>query len=186
MSFIFGGVRGREDPELAAGNRRSAMHYARDVNDERVLADDRPSIRRGNHWVWLAVAVVVLGVLGFAGSRGADAVPLTADCDTPAIGVASSQVTAGQVLRYRLTGPDDVGYVVTLDGEPVRGDAGSTVSYTETPAGPALELQQCLSPDLAIAAPAGDGPHEIALLRLSDDGTTAQVAAITVQVSGTG
>lgn len=185
MSFIFGGVRGREDPELAAGNRRSAVHYARDVNDERVLADERPTIRRGNHWVWLAVAAVVMGVLGFAGSRGADAVPLTADCDTPAIGVSSSQVTAGQALRYRLTGPDDIDYVVTLDGEPVRGDAGSTVSYTETPAGPALQLQQCLSPELAIAAPAGDGPHEIAMLRLGADGSTTAVATTTVQVSGT-
>ena len=185
MSFIFGGVRGREDPELAAGNRRPALHYARDVNDERVLADDRPTIRRGNHWVWLAVAVVVLGVLGFAGSRGADAVPLTADCDTPAIGVQSSQVTAGQTLRYRLTGPDDAAYVVTVDGTPVRGDAGSTVSYTQTPAGPALELQQCLSPDLAIAAPAGDGPHEIAMLRLAGDGSTTTVATTTVQVTGT-
>lgn len=185
MSFVFGGVRGREDPELAAGNRRSAVHYARDVGDERALADDRPTIRRGNHWVWLAVAVVVLVVLGFAGSRGADAVPLTADCDTPAIGVASSQVTAGQVLRYRLTGPDDVGYVVTIDGEPVRGDAGSTVSYTTTPVGPTLQLQQCLSPDLAVAAPAGDGPHEIAMLRVAEDGTATPVARVTVQVTGT-
>ena len=91
--------------------------------------------------------------------------PITADCDTAAIAVASSEVTAGQALRYRLTGPDDTDYVVTLDGAPVRGDAGSTVSYTETAAGPALQLQQCLSPTLLLAAPAGDGPHELAMLR---------------------
>lgn len=185
MSFIFGGVRGREDPELAAGNRRTAVHYARDVNDERALADDRPAIRRGNHWVWLAVAAVVLAVLGFAGARGDGDVPLAADCRTPAIGVSSSQVSAGAVLYYRLTGPDGVRYVVTLDGEPVRGDAGSTVSYTETPAGPALALAQCLSPSLAIAAPAGDGPHRIAMLALAEDGSTDAVATVTVQVSGT-
>jgi hypothetical protein len=185
MSFIFGGVRGREDPELVAGNRRSRLHYARDVNDERALADDRPTIRRGRNWTWLAVAVVVMAVLGFAGSRGADEVPLTADCDTPAIGVASSEVTAGQALRYRLTGPDDTDYVVTLDGAPVRGDAGSTVSYTETAAGPALRLQQCLSPTLLLAAPAGDGPHELTMLRLAEDGTIAQVATTTVTVTGT-
>ena len=35
------------------------------------------------------------------------------------IAVASSQVTAGQTLRFRLTGPDDTDYVVTLDGVPV-------------------------------------------------------------------
>jgi hypothetical protein len=185
MSFIFGGVRGREDPELAAGNRRTRLHYARDVNDERALADDRPTIRRGRNWTWLAVTVVVLAVLGFAGSRGADEVPVTADCSTPAIAVASSEVTAGQALRFRLTGADDTDYVVTLDGAPVRGAAGSTVAYTETAAGPALQLQQCLSPTLLLAAPAGDGPHQLAMLRLADDGTTTQAAAVTVMVSGT-
>ena len=121
VSFVFGGVRGREDPELAAGNRRTALHYARDVNDERVLADDRPRIRRGNHWTWLVVAAVVMTVLGLAGARGEDEVTLTAACDSPAIGVSSSLVDAGAVLRYRLTGPDGADYVVTLDGEPVRG-----------------------------------------------------------------
>ncbi|MCO7220352.1 hypothetical protein [Klenkia sp. PcliD-1-E] len=185
MSFIFGGVRGREDPELAAGNRRTAQHFARDIGDERALAGDATPIRRGNHWTWLTVAVVVLAVLGFTSSRGADEVPLAADCSSPAIGVSSSQVTAGQTMYVRITGPDDVPYVVTVDGEPVRGDAGSTVSYTQTPAGPALELTQCLSPGLAIAAPAGDGPHEVAVLAVSGDGTTRQVATTTLQVSGT-
>ena len=185
MSFIFGGVRGREDPELTAGNRRTRMHYARDVNDQRALADDRLPIRRGRNWTWLAVAVVVMAVLGFAGSRGAEEVPLVADCSTVAIGVSSSEVTAGQALRYRLTGPDDTDYVVTLDGTPVRGDAGSTVSYTRTAAGPALRLQQCLSPTLLLAAPAGDGPHELTVLRVGEDGTTDEVATTTVRVSGT-
>ena len=113
------------------------------------------------------MAVVVLAVLGFVGSRGGEEVPITADCTTPAIAVASSEVTAGQALRYRLTGPDDTDYVVTLDGAPVRGDAGSTVSYTPTAAGPALQLQQCLSPTLLLAAPAGDGPHQLAMLRVA-------------------
>ncbi len=94
-------------------------------------------------------------------------------------------VTAGSVLRYRLTGPDDASYVVTLDGAAVRGDAGSTASYTPTPAGPALQLRQCLSPTLALAAPAGDGPHELAMLRVADDGTTEQLTVITVTVQGT-
>lgn len=186
VSFIFGGVRGREDPELAAGNRRSANHYARDIGDERALAGDRPTIRRGNHWAWLAVAVVALAVLAFTSSRGADEVPLTANCSTPAIGVSSSQVVRGQTMYVRLTGPDDTDFVLTVDGTPVRGDAGSTVDYTETPAGPALRLAQCLSPDLALAVPAGDGAHELALQRLAADGSTTQVAAVTIQVSGTG
>jgi hypothetical protein len=185
VSSFFGGVRGREDPELAAGNRRTRLHYARDVNDQRALADDTPPIRRGRNWTWFVVAAVVMAVLGFAGSRGAEEVPITADCATPAIAVASSEVTAGEALRFRLTGPDDTDYVVTLDGAPVRGDAGSTVRYTQTAAGPALRLQQCLSPTLLLAAPAGDGPHRLALLRLAADGTTSEVAAVPVTVSGT-
>jgi hypothetical protein len=186
VTAFFGGDRGRVDPELAAGNRRTRMHYARDVNDERALAsDDRPAIRRGRHWTLLAVLVVVLAVLAVAGSRDGEEVPLAADCDTPAIGVSSSVVTAGTVLRYRFTGPDDASYVVTLDGEAVRGDAGSTVTYTPTPAGPALRLQQCVSPTLALAAPAGDGPHELALLRVTEDGATEQLTSVTVTVEGT-
>jgi hypothetical protein len=185
VSFVFGGGRGREDPELAAGNRRTRMHYARDVNDERALADDRPPVHRGRHWVWLAVAIAVLAVLAVAGGRGAEDVPLAADCRTPAIGVETSAVTAGEPLRFRLTGPDDTRYVVTLDGEPVRGNAGSTVSYTESPAGPQLELLQCLSPTLVVATPAGDGPHRLAMLRVDADGSTRPVAEVLVTVSGT-
>jgi hypothetical protein len=185
VSFIFGGGRGREDPELAAGNRRTRLHYARDVNDERALADDRPTVHRSRHWTWLAVAVVVMAVLAVAGGRGAGDVPLAADCRTPAIGVETSAVTAGQPLRFRLTGPDDAPYVVTLDGEPVRGNAGSTVSYTESAVGPQLELRQCLSPTLMVATPAGDGPHRLAMLRVAPDGTARPVAEVDVTVSGT-
>jgi hypothetical protein len=185
VSFLFGGARGREDPELAAGNRRTRLHYARDINDERALADDRPVIRRGRHWTWLLVVAVVLTVLGVAGGRGAADVPVTASCTTPAIAVASSVVTAGEALRFRLTGPDDAAYVVTLDGAPVRPDAGSTVPYVPTPAGPSVRTAQCLTPTLQLAAPAGDGPHELALLEVAADGTAREVTAVTVTVRGT-
>ena len=133
----------------------------------------------------LAVAAAVLGVLAVA-VGGEEDVPITTSCSTPAIAVATSRIAAGDVLRYRLTGPDGTRYVVTMDGEPVRGDAGSTVAYTQTAAGPALELQQCLSPTLAIAAPAGDGPHELAVLEVAADGTAREVQAGTVTVTGTG
>jgi len=185
VSFIFGGVRGKEDPELAAGNRRTAVHWARDVNDERTLADERTRIAKGRHWGWLAAAVIGLAVLAATHAGGEADVPVTTSCSTPAVAVASSVVTAGDPLRYRLTGPDDASYVVTVDGAAVRGDAGSTVGYTETAAGPALRLQQCLSPTLTVAAPAGDGPHELAVLRLAADGSTTRVADTTVTVEGT-
>jgi hypothetical protein len=185
MSSPFGGARRRGDAERAAADRSTRMHYARDVNDERALADDRPTIRRSRNWTWLAVAVVVFAVLAFANTRGPGEVPLTADCATPRIAVETSQVVAGQPLRFRLTGPGDAEYVVTLDGAPVRGDAGNTVTYRPTDAGPALRLQQCLSPTLLLATPAGDGPHELAMLRLGADGTTAPATAVTLTVTGT-
>jgi len=185
MSSPFGGVRRRGDAERAAADRSTRLHYARDVNDQRALADERAPIRRGRNWTWLAVAAVVMAVLAFASSRGAEDVPLSADCDSPRIAVQSSVVTAGQPLQFRLTGPDDVDYVMTLDGEPVRGDAGNTVTYTDTAAGPSLQLAQCLSPTLRVAAPAGDGPHELAALRVAADGTTERVAVVTVTITGT-
>src|SRR4051794_11033916 len=114
------------------------MHYARDVNDERALAaEDRPAIRRGGHWTLLAVVVVVLAVLAVASGRDGEEVPLAADCDTPAIGVSSSLVTAGAVLRYRLTGPDDGPHPVTPDREAARGGAGPPAPPPPPPPRPA-------------------------------------------------
>jgi hypothetical protein len=186
MSFIFGGLRGRTDPELEAANRRARLRLARDINDVRTLNDPDASAprRRGRHWVLLAIVAGVLGVLAVVGGGGED-VPITADCSTPAIAVGSSSVPAGSALQYRLTGPDDTPFVVTMDGDPVRGDAGSTVTYTESPAGPALELEQCLSPTLVVAAPAGNGPHELAVLQVAHDGTAREVASVTLTVTGT-
>ncbi len=185
MSFLFGGARGREDPELKAGNRRFREHIARDINDERTLASGGEApIRRSNHWLWLAVAVVVAAVLLLV-NRGGTEVPLTADCAHPRIALGEGQVAAGNPLHFRITGPDHTKFVVTMDGAPVQGDAGSLVQYTQTPAGPALELQQCLSPTLVVAAPAGNGAHELGLLQLAADGSATQVQAVTVTVVGT-
>ena len=178
------GVRSADrDREHQEALRRSRLHYARDINDERTLAaaGAHPT-RRGSHWGLLAAVVVVAAVLALAGRRDLE-VPIEADCDDPAIAVATSQVIAGTPLRFRLTGSDDTRYVVTLDGDPVRG-GGNAFGYTSTPAGPALELQQCLSPTLVIAAPAGNGPHELAVLAVGDDGAASEVSSVTVTVTG--
>jgi hypothetical protein len=186
MSFIFGGVRGHENPGLKEANRRSRLHLARDINDERTLAADaEPQLRRRGGWWLLVFAVAGLALLPLLQSRNRTEVPITASCTTPAIATAVSQVAAGDPLRYRVTGSDALSYVVTLDGTPVQGDAGSLISYTQTPAGPAFRLQQCLSPTLTIAAPAGNGGHRLTLLATGSDGAVHEVAATTVTVTGT-
>lgn len=186
MSFLFGPVRGREDRELSEGNQRSRLHMARDINDIRTIntGGQRPDQRRRRHWTLYLVFAGVLVVLGFSSVlRGGDEVDLAANCQDTAIAVASSQVQSGTGLRYRLTGPDDTAYVVALDGEPIRGDAGSTVAYEETPAGPALRLTQCLSPTLLVAAPAGVGDHVLTMLRIEDDGATTEAASVVVTIT---
>jgi hypothetical protein len=186
MSSPFGGVRRREDPAVTAADRRTRQHLARDINDTRALADaGRPPGRRGRPWLLLAAATGGLAVVAIASSsRGAADVPVTVNCDVPAVAVASSQIDAGTPLRFRLTGPDDVRYVVTLDGAAVQGDADVATTYTPTPAGPALELDQCVSPTLTVPAPGGSGAHRLALLAVDDDGAPRQVTAVTVTVNG--
>ncbi|MDQ3734675.1 MAG: hypothetical protein M3400_11905 [Actinomycetota bacterium] len=186
MSFL-GAGRGRTDAELEAGNRRSRLHFARDINDVRTIAasgERPPAKRRRFHWTLLFIAVGILLFMAFAGGiGGGQDVALDPDCENAAIGLESEETSAGTPLRYRLAGPDDVDYIVTLDGEPIRGDGGSEVPYEQTPAGPVLRLQQCLSPTLVIAAPAPPGPHELAMLRLEPNGETTELTTITVTVT---
>src|SRR3954463_502169 len=104
MSFIFGGVRGRTDPELEAANRRHRLRMARDINDVRTLNDPDvgvPRRKHGRHWLLLAIVAAVLGVLAFVGGRGED-VPITASCATPHIAVGSRPVEAGRPPPHRL------------------------------------------------------------------------------------
>jgi len=186
VSF-FGTGRGRTDAELEAGNRRSRLHFAKDINDVRTVAaaGERPSQRRRRApWTLLLVATAALLFLGFSGTLGGGGeLALDPDCDDPAIAVDSSEAAAGTPLRYRLTGPDEVAYLITLDGEPIRGDGGSGTQYEQTPAGPVLRLQQCLSATLVVATPARPGPHELAMLRLESSGRTIEVATVTVTVT---
>src|SRR4051812_50127859 len=118
MSFIFGGVRGRTDPELEAANRRHRLRMARDINDVRTLNDPDvgvPRRKHGRHWLLLAIVAAVLGVLAFVGGRGED-VPITASCATPDIAVGSSQVEAGPPPQYPPTRPPDRPHARTPGG----------------------------------------------------------------------
>lgn len=185
MSF-FGVGRGRIDHELEAGNRRSRLHFARDINDVRTIAasgERSNARRRRGHWTLLLVASVALVFLGLAGNFGAQEVELDPDCENATIALDAAEFAAGTPLRFRLAGPDAVDFLVTLDGEPVRGDGGSAVDYEQTPAGPVLRLQQCIGPTLVIAAPARPGPHELAMLRLEPSGATTELTSVTVTVT---
>lgn len=186
MTSFFGGVRGHQDPELEAANRRNRLRLARDVNDEQTLAraGELP-IRRSRHWLLLGVLAAALVAVGFLGSHGGDDVALAPNCRTPGLGLSAGTVRAGDALDFKVAGPDADRYVVTLDGAPIRASGGTEVTYTSTSAGPAFALQQCLSPALRTAAPAGDGPHRLALLRVAPDGTGEQVASAAFTVTGT-
>jgi hypothetical protein len=185
MTSFLGGTRGHVDPELAAANRRQRLRLARDMGDEATLArDGEPAIQRSRHWLWFGLAAAALVVLPLVGGGSGTDVPLTASCTTPSLAVSKPSVQAGAPLGYRVTGPQEARYVVTLDGTPVTG-GGPAVDRTVTPAGPAIGLEGCLSPTMLTAAPAGDGPHTLALLSVAADGTSRQVAAATVTVTGT-
>jgi hypothetical protein len=184
VTSFFGGARGHVDPELAAANRRQRLRLARDLGDEQTLArDGEPRVQRTRHWLWFGVAAAALLVLPLVGRGSGTDVALTASCSTPSLGVSPSSVQAGAPLGYRVTGPQDARYVVTLDGRPVTGDG--SIAPTSTPAGPGITLEGCLSPTLLTAAPAGDGPHTLTLLSVAGDGSVRQVAAASVTVTGT-
>jgi hypothetical protein len=185
VTSFFGSVRGSRDAELTEANRRQRLRIARDLGDEATLArDGEPEIRRTRHWLWFTVAALGLGVVALIGGRSGSDVALAANCVTPAIAASAPSVQAGAPLGYRIAGPDSARYVVTLDGTAVRG-GDAAITYTATAAGPAITLQQCLSPTVLTAAPAGDGPHSLALLSVGADGQARQVAAVTVTVTGT-
>ena len=183
MTSFFGGVRGHVDPELAEANRRQRLRMARDLGDEETLArDGEPRVQRTRHWLWFGIAAAALAVLPLVGRGSGTDVGLAASCTTPSMAAASS-VQAGAPLGYRVTGPQDARYVVSLDGRPVTGDG--SIDVRTTPAGPAIALEGCLSPTLFTAAPAGDGPHTLTLFSVAGDGSVRQVAATSVTVTGT-
>jgi hypothetical protein len=187
VSFLFGGVRGHEDPDLAAANRRSRLRLARDINDEATLARDGevPIRRGGRQWWWLALFAVALVVVGFvSGHRGGAEIALAPDCAHPAAVVAPSPVAPGQPLSYRIAGPAQGGYVVSLDGAPVQGKAvsGASVGYLDTAAGPALLVPRCVSPTMTVPAPTATGSHTLLVQRVLD-GRATPVATVGFTVS---
>lgn len=185
MSFLFGGGQGHRDPELAEGNRRQREHLARDINDQRALAGGGlfAGPRRRTPWLLLAAvtAFFLLAAL-FRGGGGADPVAIERSCTQPALVVEASQVSAGANLRVRSTGPQDEQYILTIDGEPVQGQADQQVRFTSTPEGPAYTLLDCVSPSFLIQSPVQTGEYELALVQYGAAGAET-VATVTLTVT---
>ncbi len=185
MSFLFGGGKGYRDPELAAANQRQREHFARDINDERALAAGMQIAghRRRSPWLLLvAVAAFFLLAAFFRGGAGTAVVPIERSCTQPALVLGSSTVRAGDTLRIRSTGPQDQQYILTIDGEPIQGQADQQVTFTSTPDGPAYTLIDCVSPSFLIQSPVQAGEYDVALIGSGAAGA-AQVAVVTLTVT---
>lgn len=166
MSFLFTGRAGRQDRELAESNRRYREHIARDINDERVLAGRAEVAGHRPRSSWLLLAVVAAFILLATFVRGgSEVLPVTRSCTEPAVVVESTSVDAGATFYARSTGPGDASYILTVAGEPVQGQADRQTTFEATPAGPAYQLTDCVSPTFLLAAPALPGDFELTLVR---------------------
>lgn len=184
MSFL-GGGKGYNDPELAAANRRQREHFARDINDQRTLAagGEIGGHRKRSPWLLLAaVGTFFLLAAFFRGGGKTDPVAIQRSCTEPALVVEDTTVVGGDNLRVRSTGPQDEQYILTIDGEPIQGQADQQVTFTSTPEGPAYTLLDCVSPSFLIPSPVQAGEHELALVSYGAAGAET-VATVTLTVT---
>jgi hypothetical protein len=167
------GSEGRRDPERAEAARRQRAHLARDIGDERELGwahePRRPRSRMTRGTVVALILFAGLGALPMLFARGDGLLP--ADCTTPALQTAPSQVGPGRDFAWQLAGPADGSYVVTIDAPEVTADAsgGARVAGGRIIAGP-MTLPGCRSRQELATAPEQTGTHEVTLFRRSGAG----------------
>lgn len=183
MSFLFTG-RGREDRELTEANRRYREHIARDINDQKALAGraEVTGHRRRSGWLLLA-AVVALLLLAALVRGGSETLTIPRSCTEPALVVESRTVDAGTNFFLRSTGPQDTSYVISVAGQPVQGQADRSTTFTPTPAGPAYNLTDCVSPIFLVPAPVEPGAFAVELIRYDAAGPLT-VASVDMTVVG--
>jgi hypothetical protein len=188
VSFLFGARRPREDPELAAGERRRQEAFARDIGDEHALAWSRArpvGVRRRRRWTpAVFVGLVLFATLGAipllrAGSAGG---LVRRQCDQPVIGLSAGRTQPGHEASWQVAGPRDVMYVLTLDADrvTVSGSGGVAATPGRILAGP-FDLPDCRSTQTLFAAPTEPGDHLVTLFRRTADGYQA-VARTTLKV----
>jgi hypothetical protein len=179
VSFLFGGRQPRQDPEMAAAQRRQRAAFAADIGDEkgRAFAHELP-IRRGR---WTAILGLVLLVLAAVAVvpllRGGPGGLVRADCVQPDIGASAGLIQPGSRASWQAAGPADTDYVVTLDAGAVRGTAAAVTPDTgRILAGP-LRLTDCRSAQTLFDAPTGSGHHDLRLFHRTNSGWVAVASA---------
>ena len=185
VSEVFGGARGRRDPELARAAQRRREAFARDIGDERGRAFAyQPPGRRRRPWS----GIIGIGLLVFAGLgaipllRGSDGGLVPRQCERPAVGTAGETVPPGGRTAWQVAGPDSE-YVVALDGGRVTVDAAGAVDVTSGRllAGP-FRLSGCRSAQTLFDAPGESGSHEVTLFRRTGGSGYARVASAELTV----
>lgn len=182
MSFLFGGgARGRANPEMAEGRRRSELRFARDIGDEAALVRDlEPPRRRVKMWPVAVVAVVmVLGGLGLL--PRINRVDIARSCTTPALALQQYDADPGAALEWKATGPSTGDYVLVADGGAVTAHGDQVrVDGDGTALSPVFQMTDCLV-DQSLVAPAHSGTHTLRLLHRTGAEFT-EVASVALHV----
>jgi hypothetical protein len=182
VSSLFGIRPGRQDPELAAATRRRRAAFAKDIGDEMAFARDLQPTRRRRPLGWLAMAVVLLALIGgiplFSGRGGL----VPANCEQPAVGLTRSEAAPGDRIGWQVAGPRDGRYAVTLDGDAVVADGNGrlTAPGGVLIAGP-FAMDDCRSSQALMDVPSAPGRHTVTLLHEGASGY-APVASASLQV----
>lgn len=169
VSFLFGGGRGRANPEMAEGRRQADLRFARDIGDEATLNRNgarAPIRRRVRMWpMAIVAAVMVLGALGLL--PHVHSFELTRSCTTPAVALERYDVAPGLEMEWKGTGPNSGDYVlvagggtVTAQGDTVRVAGGSALSEV-------FQMTNCLT-DQTLAAPRSAGTYDVRLMHRTD------------------
>lgn len=184
---IFPGTEGRRDPDRAAeAARRQRVRFARDIGDEQGVAWAHEP-RRGPRKFTVAtfvvlVAFLVLGAVPLLLHDG-DGGLVQPNCAAVAVEVGPNRVVAGERYAWQVAGPEAAQYVVAIDAETVTVDPGgrAVAARGAVLAGP-TGLPGCRSKQTVTTAPAGTGPHEVAVFRRAGTGWD-RVAVALLRVS---
>ena len=183
MSFIFGGGRGRVNPEMAEGRRRAEIRFARDIGDQATLnrvGDPQPR-RKVRLWpAGIVVVAMVLGGLGFL--PNVHRFELTRSCTTPALALERNDVPPGSGMEWKGTGPATGDYVLVADGGQVTGQGDTVRVDGGTVLSPVFQMTDCTT-DQTMSAPRSTGTHNLRLMHRTGLDQFTEVTSIGLTVN---